>query len=211
MFDSLRLLTNSRLFRKRRYINRLQRLLKFLSLSLFLSVFLHMCAWACRPAAVMFVSASAAPYTADCTAGDGPQLWTVGRRRRHPDSPLVFGGRATAAGTAGGFIALLVCFLLIYLWHTHPITPLTLTHTPSRRFARFPAKGKRHFPPLVQRVLIGPEREKLVKERGFYDFLSWTFCCCLWLWGQSFSYMPITAVIYLRAPPQTSSTLCFPA
>lgn len=33
MFDSLRLLTNSRQFRKRRYINRLQRLLKFLSLS----------------------------------------------------------------------------------------------------------------------------------------------------------------------------------
>lgn len=159
MFDSLRLLTNSRLFRKRRCINRLQRLLKFLSLSLFLSVFLHMCAWACRPAAVMFVSASAAPYTADCTAGDGPQLWTVGRRRRHPDSPLVFGGRATAAGTAGGFIALLVCFLLIYLWHTHPITPLTLAHTPSRRFARFPAKGSDIFP-LSSSAFWSVQRER---------------------------------------------------
>lgn len=70
-------LADSRLFRKRWCINRIQRLLPFrkspfhsLSFSLCLSPFMRV--WDCLPAAIMFASASAQPYRADCTTGDRP-------------------------------------------------------------------------------------------------------------------------------------------
>lgn len=166
-----------------------------------------MCAWVCLPAAIMFASASAQPYRADCTAGGRPlatNCWPSSLSPRFPDSPLVFGGTSCSCWHSWRFHRVLLLLPLIYLWHTHPVTPLTLTHTRSRLYT-FLCQGKQHFPPFTASWWIRGERT--VNERGFYDFLSWRLCC-LWLGGQLFIYIYNNCIIF-EIIPSISTTCTF--
>lgn len=86
------------LFRKLLYINRIQRLIIsslhfcFFGSSLSLCLPSYVCGSVCLQRSCLSQRLHCRHIGLIAPQGAGPRLWTVGRHRCHPDSPLVFGG-----------------------------------------------------------------------------------------------------------------------
>lgn len=87
-----------------------------------------------------------------------PRPWTVGRHRCHPDPLLCLGTSCSCRHSWRFHCVLLLLPTLIYLWHTHPSTPLTVTL--SILHALPCSLPKKATFPLIQHFLIDPERER---------------------------------------------------
>lgn len=96
----------------------------------------------------------------------GPKLWTVGRHRCHPDSPLVLGDELQLLAQLEVSSRSWSASFNLPLTHS-PYHPFN-SHTLSPDCACSSAKESSIFL-LTQSLLIGPGRE----DRGFYDFLFW--------------------------------------